>query len=77
VTTKSTILKEIRRHCLECCCGSTKEVELCRVNCQMKPFRSGLDPNPSRMNNIPKSPLAQDEFFKNSVHEGIDTLGAV
>ena len=43
----------------------------------MKPFRSGLDPNPSRMNNIPKSPLAQDEFFKNSVHEGIDTLGAV
>ncbi len=77
MTTKNNILKEIRKHCLGCCCGSTKEVELCSVNCQLKPFRFGKDPSPSRKNNFVKSPLTEEEFLKNSGLEGVDALGVV
>lgn len=37
--------KAIRLKCLECSCGSSNEVKLCRVeNCPLYPFRFGTDP---------------------------------
>lgn len=79
MTTKNTILKDIRGHCLECCCGSTKEVELCPVECSLKPFRFGKDPNPnpSRTINFVKSHCIDEDFLENSGQIGIDTLGEV
>ena len=38
-------LKAIRAHCLECVCGSAKEVELCTdPKCWNYPFRFGSNP---------------------------------
>ena len=40
-----TPLKAIRLKCLECCCGSHKEVKQCQaVSCQLHPFRFGKNP---------------------------------
>ena len=37
--------KAIRKHCLDCCCGSAKEVKLCAVtDCYLYPFRFGKNP---------------------------------
>ena len=36
----------IRQHCLECCGGSSKEVERCTApGCNLYPYRFGKDPN--------------------------------
>jgi len=38
-------LNAIRRKCLDCSCGSSKEVELCTVTrCDLHPFRFGKRP---------------------------------
>ena len=38
-------VKVIRDKCLDCCCGSSKEVELCPVGkCPLHPFRFGKNP---------------------------------
>jgi hypothetical protein len=71
MTTKGEILKAIRSNCLECCCGSSKEVELCPVECSLKSYRFGKDPNPSRMSNFPKTSLTQEDFLENSCLEGV------
>jgi len=73
MTTKNTILKAIRQNCLDCCCHSVKEIELCQVKCSLKPFRFGKDPSPSRKSNFTKTSLTQEEFLKNSGHVGIDS----
>ncbi len=40
-----TPLKAIRRKCLDCCCGSSKEVEMCPVEtCSLYPYRFGKSP---------------------------------
>jgi hypothetical protein len=40
-----TPIKAIRRKCLDCCCGSTKEVELCPVtDCTLYAYRFGKRP---------------------------------
>jgi hypothetical protein len=40
-----TPLKAMRHKCLDCCCGSSKEVELCTVEtCSLYPYRSGKSP---------------------------------
>jgi len=54
MTTKTEILKAIRDHCLECCCGSEKEVSICAVGskCHMFDFRFGKDPRPARNGNV-------------------------
>jgi hypothetical protein len=40
-----TPVKAIRRHCLECCCGSSKEVSLCTVKtCPLWGYRRGHRP---------------------------------
>lgn len=41
-----TPMKAIRAKCLDCCCGSSKEVELCpALNCSLYPYRFGKNPN--------------------------------
>ncbi|WP_292465915.1 hypothetical protein [Methanolobus sp.] len=48
MTTKKVILQTIRKHCLECVCGSPMEVELCTSeNCELYPYRFGKDPQPN------------------------------
>lgn len=38
-------VKAIRAYCLECVCGSPKEVELCPApDCPLYPFRFGKNP---------------------------------
>ena len=38
-------IKAIRMKCLDCCCGSGLEVELCTVTrCPLYPFRHGKNP---------------------------------
>ena len=40
-----TPLRAIRTKCLDCCCGSPKEVRLCRVEgCGLYPWRMGVRP---------------------------------
>lgn len=43
--TKTRLLKIIRKHCFNCCCGSYKEVELCPdTDCVLYPYRMGIVP---------------------------------
>ena len=45
--TKSEILKVIKAHCLDCCCGQRDEVINCLcTDCNLHPLRFGKDPNP-------------------------------
>lgn len=38
-------VKAIRAKCLDCCCGSSNEVELCTcADCALYPFRFGKNP---------------------------------
>lgn len=38
-------VKAIRAKCLDCCCGSIKEVEQCEIEkCALHPFRFGKNP---------------------------------
>ena len=44
-TTKTELLKTIRKKCLDCVCYQAKEVELCPSNdCPLWPFRFAKDP---------------------------------
>ena len=44
-----TPMKSIRAKCLDCSCGSSKEVELCPVtNCPLYPYRFGRRINGSK-----------------------------
>jgi len=41
-----TPVQSIRKYCLDCCCGSPKEVRLCpNTDCPLYPFRLGKNPN--------------------------------
>lgn len=67
MTTKQTILKAIREHCLECCGGSTNAVRHCTVklpalqHCKLYPYRFGKDPDPARTgNNLKPSRIANE-----------------
>ena len=38
-------VKAIREKCLDCCCGSATEVNLCGItDCALYPFRNGKNP---------------------------------
>ena len=38
-------VKAIREKCLDCCCGSATEVNLCTItDCALYPFRNGKNP---------------------------------
>ena len=48
-----TPLKAMRKKCLDCCCGSSREVELCQVaDCALYPYRLGK--HPTRKSGSPK-----------------------
>lgn len=43
IPSASALLRDIRRYCLECCCGQTSEVERCICRrCIMYPHRMGI-----------------------------------
>jgi len=43
--TKTELLRKIRTKCLDCCCGSVKEVSLCVIpDCSLHDVRMGKDP---------------------------------
>lgn len=47
---KKTAIETIRAHCLDCSCGSSKEVELCKVtSCVLFNWRFGIDPNDKKV----------------------------
>lgn len=44
-----SVLKAVRAHCLECCCGDSKEVKLCPVEkCALYKYRLGHNPDRTR-----------------------------
>jgi len=48
-----TPIQSIRANCLDCCCGSCKEVRLCIVkNCPLYPYRMGKRPTKAILDNI-------------------------
>lgn len=55
----STPIRSIRKHCLDCCCGSAKEVRLCpSTDCNLYPFRMGTNPN------FAKARMAREELHR-------------
>jgi hypothetical protein len=51
----NTPIKSIRLKCLDCCCGSHKEVELCHIeDCSLHPYRFGKRPTTPRKNSYVK-----------------------
>jgi len=60
-------LKAMRRKCLDCCCGSSKEVELCPVeSCALFPYRRGRHPT------MRKREMSEEE--KNRAREQLRNL---
>ena len=60
-TTKSDLLKIIRRKCLDCVCYQAREVELCPTErCALWPYRMGKDPykTPRQLSEAQKKGLA-------------------
>lgn len=52
MTTKTELLKHVRKKCLDCCVYQAAEVNLCAAkDCELWPFRMGKDPNPARKGN--------------------------
>lgn len=50
---KITPMKAIRKKCLDCCCGSSREVALCTVeDCSLYAYRSGHRPPKNDFNNL-------------------------
>jgi len=48
-----TPIKAIRDKCLDCCCGSTKEVRLCTIiNCALYPYRFGRRPDKATIDTL-------------------------
>lgn len=74
--TKGELLKVIRAHCLDCCCGEVGEVKQCGCpTCNLYPYRFGTDPNkrelsPAQLENIEKMNIAkkkkQQELAENA-----------
>lgn len=51
-----TPIKSIRLKCLDCCCGSPKEVELCPImDCPLYSYRFGKRPTTPRKGSFIKS----------------------
>lgn len=58
-------LRAIRQKCLECCCGSPKEVRECQItDCTLWPYRHGKRPMGA------KSAHERSEFSENAVPTG-------
>lgn len=62
-------LKAIRKKCLDCCCGSVHEVDLCVcTDCSLYPFRHGRNPYREKRPLLQKQKdaLMRNEFTKAS-----------
>jgi hypothetical protein len=73
-------LKAVRRHCLDCCNGSAKEVELCPAKrCPLWTMRFGRRPDPAEYIDDPTKlyplevPITLGEFAA----KGMSTLAAI
>ena len=56
-----TPIKAMRANCLDCCCGSPKEVRLCPViECALYPYRFGRRPTKAILDTI-------NEFYSEKV----------
>jgi hypothetical protein len=54
---KLTPMKAIRQKCLDCCCGSKKEVRLCPSDdCSLWPYRFGKRPTAAQ------KPVSEDFY---------------
>lgn len=63
-------LKAIRQNCLDCVCGSEKEVRLCPSTvCPLYPFRFGYNPYYSKVLNSQND--ASEEDFSDEDDEGV------
>ncbi len=63
MTTKKTLLKAIRRKCLDCSCHQPSEIENCPVTrCELYAFRSGRDPDPAKRG-FAKNPSSSRTVF--------------
>lgn len=67
-----TPLKAIRLKCLDCCCGSAKEVKLCVCpDCSLFPFRFGKNPNRAGIGGFkPKTADSTHDLDKDTTEEG-------
>jgi len=74
--TKSDLLKVVRAHCLDCCCGSYEEVKHCGCpTCNLYPYRFGTDPtkrvlSPAQLAHIEQMHIARDKKREESNAEG-------
>ena len=49
----NTPIKSIRSKCIDCTCGSLKEIRLCPViDCPLYPYRMGCRPDESTINSL-------------------------
>lgn len=82
--TKGELLKTIRLHCIDCCCGSYEEVEHCGCpTCNLYPLRFGKDPykrelSPEQKARIEKMLLAKKKKMEESkaMEVSADATGA-
>ena len=57
--TKTELLKTIRAHCIDCCCGQPYEVEHCGCpSCNLYKLRFGKDPTKRELTPEQKAQLA-------------------
>jgi hypothetical protein len=76
VTTKAAILHSIRRKCIDCSGGRPGGVRKCAVTaCDLRPFRMGADPEPSRSRGFAKSTVYTGGFDGGG-HERVRTSAA-
>jgi len=48
-----TPIKSIREKCVDCCCGSHKEIRLCPVtDCALYPYRMGRRPDKTTLDTL-------------------------
>ena len=65
MTTKASLLRQIRAHCLECAGRSPSEVRKCRLQtCSLWPFRMAKDPIPARTSAAEKLNVQRTDFEK-------------
>ena len=57
-----TPIKAMRKNCIDCCCGSRKEVRLCpSIDCALYPYRFGKRPTKSILDTIKEFYEQNDE----------------
>ena len=50
---KLTPIQSIREKCLDCCCGSYKEIRLCTIkDCALYPYRMGTRPSKATLESM-------------------------